>query len=333
MALTPEQLSLRKNGIGGSDAASICGLNQYKTPRQLWYEKTSGEVPEVNSIHVRIGQCYEPLICREYVKSTGLSVSTPDQTFFHKDYPFLFAHVDGVINETGSILEIKTCMSWGSAKKFGDEDTDELPDAYLLQAAHYSAVLQKDEVDFFVMFFSKDADLERLLDAGLDLRKKIENGTMTDDELSVALKALGKFKKFKYKRNLALEEKYLKKAQEFWGMVTNLQLPDASNFDEALDSWRDTEKTTNSEEALIIAQKLIENKAICKELEKQNDALKEKLVLSMGDAATLVNHGGEKVAKILSKKVNRLDMGLLKEAVPDLAPYYRQTIYQELRTF
>ena len=33
-------LEERKNGIGGSDAATILGLNPYKTNIQLWEEKT-----------------------------------------------------------------------------------------------------------------------------------------------------------------------------------------------------------------------------------------------------------------------------------------------------
>jgi len=35
-----EWLEERKNGIGGSDAATILGLNPYKTNIDLWEEKT-----------------------------------------------------------------------------------------------------------------------------------------------------------------------------------------------------------------------------------------------------------------------------------------------------
>ena len=35
-----EWLEARKNGIGGSDAATILGLNPYKTTIELWEEKT-----------------------------------------------------------------------------------------------------------------------------------------------------------------------------------------------------------------------------------------------------------------------------------------------------
>ena len=39
-------LSVRNMGIGGSDAGVIMGLNPYKSPFQLWMEKTGQTHPE-----------------------------------------------------------------------------------------------------------------------------------------------------------------------------------------------------------------------------------------------------------------------------------------------
>ena len=33
-------LNWRKRGIGGSDASVVCGINRYKSPVELWMEKT-----------------------------------------------------------------------------------------------------------------------------------------------------------------------------------------------------------------------------------------------------------------------------------------------------
>lgn len=35
-----EWLEYRKKGIGGSDASVVCGVNKYKSPIELWMEKT-----------------------------------------------------------------------------------------------------------------------------------------------------------------------------------------------------------------------------------------------------------------------------------------------------
>lgn len=36
-----EWLEYRKSGIGGSDASVVCGINKYKSPIELWMEKTN----------------------------------------------------------------------------------------------------------------------------------------------------------------------------------------------------------------------------------------------------------------------------------------------------
>lgn len=43
-----EWLKWRSTGLGGSDVATICGLNKYKSPLQLWLEKT-GQVEPVEA--------------------------------------------------------------------------------------------------------------------------------------------------------------------------------------------------------------------------------------------------------------------------------------------
>lgn len=37
-------LEYRKIGIGGSDASVVCGVNKYRSPVELWLEKT-GQLP------------------------------------------------------------------------------------------------------------------------------------------------------------------------------------------------------------------------------------------------------------------------------------------------
>ena len=37
-------LKLRKCGIGGSEAASVCGLNPYSSPMKVFQDKTKEEI-------------------------------------------------------------------------------------------------------------------------------------------------------------------------------------------------------------------------------------------------------------------------------------------------
>ena len=40
MVISQQQLSDRNKGIGSSDAAAILGLSSYKTPYDIWLQKT-----------------------------------------------------------------------------------------------------------------------------------------------------------------------------------------------------------------------------------------------------------------------------------------------------
>ena len=42
--LYADWLEYRKQGIGGSDASVVCGVSRYKSPVELWLDKT-GQLP------------------------------------------------------------------------------------------------------------------------------------------------------------------------------------------------------------------------------------------------------------------------------------------------
>ena len=44
-----EWLRYRKLGIGGSDAGAICGLNPYRTAIQVYQDKISDEIEELDN--------------------------------------------------------------------------------------------------------------------------------------------------------------------------------------------------------------------------------------------------------------------------------------------
>ena len=49
-------LKYRKQGIGGSDAGAVCGLNPYRTAMQVYYDKTTDEVEEIDNEAMRQGR-------------------------------------------------------------------------------------------------------------------------------------------------------------------------------------------------------------------------------------------------------------------------------------
>ena len=133
-----EWLALRRKGIGGSDCAAACCLSRWKSPLQLFFEKTRGMKMEEDNERMAWGRTLEPIIRAEFAKRSGLQVKECPFMFASQEYPFMIANVDGIVTEpdnTKALLEIKT-VSEHSAKDWEDG----LPLEYYLQIQHYLAV-------------------------------------------------------------------------------------------------------------------------------------------------------------------------------------------------
>ncbi|MBQ8599034.1 MAG: YqaJ viral recombinase family protein [Oscillospiraceae bacterium] len=133
-----EWLDWRKKGIGGSDASVVCGISRYKSPVELWLDKTeqlkSAEAGEA----AYWGTLLESVVRSEFSKRTGIEVQLVSQLLQSEEHPFMLANLDGICEhpEYGTcIFEAKTA----SAYKTGEWD-DAIPDEYQLQIQHYMAV-------------------------------------------------------------------------------------------------------------------------------------------------------------------------------------------------
>lgn len=130
-------LKVRKSGIGGSDAAVIVGLNKWKSPYQLWLEKTGQAEPEdlSENEYVYWGSVLEEVVAKEFTTRTGKKVQRCG-TLQDDEYSFILANVDRMIVGEPAGLECKTANGF-AAKEWED---DNVPDAYYLQCQHYMMV-------------------------------------------------------------------------------------------------------------------------------------------------------------------------------------------------
>lgn len=131
-------LDWRRKGIGGSDASVVCGINKYKSPVELWLDKT-GQLPYDEAGEAAYwGTVLESLVRSEFTKRTGLEVRCINQLLQSKEHPYMLANLDGVCEHPvygPCIFEAKT----SSAYRTG-EWSDAIPDEYVLQIQHYMAV-------------------------------------------------------------------------------------------------------------------------------------------------------------------------------------------------
>lgn len=140
-----EWLSGRLNGIGGSDASAVVGMNPYKTNIELFEEKTGRRVPEDISEkpYVIYGKKAE-----EYIREL-FRLDYPEYQVEHHEFrilqslshPFMQASLDGELTDQEGrrgILEIKTTNILQSMQY--EKWKDRIPDNYYIQVLHYLLV-------------------------------------------------------------------------------------------------------------------------------------------------------------------------------------------------
>lgn len=136
-----EWLKERKNGVGGSDSATILGLNRYASAYELWLEKI-GEVEseQVNNDSIHFGNVLEDIVAKEFEERSGYKVRKNNFLMAHPDYYHIRANIDREIVGENAILECKTTSLY-NAKEWEGES---VPPHYLIQVQHYMAVTGAD---------------------------------------------------------------------------------------------------------------------------------------------------------------------------------------------
>lgn len=123
----------RRSGLGASESATAVGQSPYESPLGLYLRKVGQMPPVEENRAMRFGKHAEPFILSEFEQMMGRPVLGQQDRIHHPDHPWLWATIDGRLSEE-ELVEAKTAGLW-TAKEFGEEDTDEVPAQYLLQAS------------------------------------------------------------------------------------------------------------------------------------------------------------------------------------------------------
>lgn len=125
---------LRRAHISGTDSAILLGLNPWRTPVKLYFEKMEGEEVQQN-ISMRRGKALEPLVAEIYCEETNAVIINPEHKYFvHPDHPIFGGTPDrfALIGDDIVVLEIKTAVSFGCQKFDGG-----IPPYYMVQGMQY----------------------------------------------------------------------------------------------------------------------------------------------------------------------------------------------------
>lgn len=173
MSLTQEQADVRARGIGGSEAAAVCGLSPWRTPVQVWHEKRGvTPAPDLSDNELIIwGELLEEIIGKEAARRQGWTVHRVRETKVAKANPFMVANIDFRIVGKREGLEVKNTSQW-MHEKWGEEGSDDVPLYYLMQGVHYLHVMDYDAWNYAVLLggnqllqyrVTRDADTEKRL--------------------------------------------------------------------------------------------------------------------------------------------------------------------------
>ncbi|CAJ0697963.1 YqaJ viral recombinase family nuclease [Ralstonia mannitolilytica] len=292
-------LQVRKQGIGGSDAAAAVGLNPYKSQLELWLEKTGrdADLPKPNPADTKEpvywGTLLEPIVAATYTQQTGNRVRKVNAVLQHPTVPFMLANIDREV--TGSpVVQVLECKTAGinGAKLWRDG----VPEYVQLQVQHQLAVTGKAAGDVAVLICGQELQVHRI---------------ERDDDLITRL--------------IELEGR-------FWRYVETDTPPPADGSDSAATALqclypRDTGLTVDFTEDRSLSAafaNLVSVRAEIADRAKLEAQLKQRLQQAMGEATKAKFETGE-VSWKRSKDSQDLDTDKLLQDQPDLLQRYPLT--------
>jgi putative phage-type endonuclease len=179
-----EWLRERKTYIGGSDIGAILGLSSFNSALDVYLTKVADDIYEKQKSDemaeaAYFGNLLEEVIATEYARREKVELKRQEGLVRHSKYPFIAANIDRWVDNGKYILECKN-VHFMKNRQWGEEETDDIPNAYLCQAAYYAAICNVPKVDIAVLIGGQD------------------------------------FRIYTYKKNEEVENKLIKRACKFW---------------------------------------------------------------------------------------------------------------------
>jgi putative phage-type endonuclease len=290
----------RSKYLGGSDIGAILGLSRFRSPLEVWMEKTGKGLKKLDSLPLRFGSFAESFVASEYSRSTGFLLIHDESIYVHPEYSFMSAHIDRFVLDgknsdcanasPGRILECKTANPFSQAQ-WGEPGTDQVPMSYLCQCIWYMAITNIKHCDLAVLFGNSD------------------------------------FRIYEIQRDLELEALVIEKARFFWNeyVLKDTPPPVQSEADcQTLFGPGDPKKCTEAKaQTLELIQRLhFLNDEIDKR-EEEVSSIKQVVMSEMGEAETLTLKGRVLATWRAPKPSFKIDSKRLEAEHPELVGTYK----------
>lgn len=146
-----EWLAERRNGIGGSDAATVVGLNPWSSRYALYLDKTGQLKEQPDNERMRLGRDLEEYVAQRFCGETVKRVRRVHAMFAMTEYPFIRADVDREVVGENAGLECKTA----TRLKKADLDAGVIPLQYYCQCYHYMNVRGYDRMYLAILLLGE----------------------------------------------------------------------------------------------------------------------------------------------------------------------------------
>ena len=90
-------LRYRKCGITGTDAGAILGLNPYRSAFQVYHDKISDTIENIDNEAMRQGRDLEDYVAQRFSEETGFKVRRANAIYQSEEHPLLLADFDRLI--------------------------------------------------------------------------------------------------------------------------------------------------------------------------------------------------------------------------------------------
>jgi len=281
-----EWLAQRKQGIGGSDAAAILGLNPWASAFDVYLDKLGLREEKEDTEAMRQGRDLEEYVAQRFTEATGKEVKVAEAMIKHPEYSWMFANVDRLVVGENAGLECKTTSTL-NVKPFR---RGEYPPQYYVQCMHYMAVTGAERWYLAVLVLGREFhvfEIER-----------------DEDEISALIEA----------------------EKEFWFEHVQKKIPPQPDgkpaTTEALKRMfpgkEDLEAVVLTDEEKIA--QYLELQAQIKDLEGKAEKLKQEICLALGDAQIGITTKYVVEWKVRARQ--SLDTKRLQKEAPDVYEKY-----------
>lgn len=140
---SPEWLVWRKTHIGASDAPIILRESPWMKPIELYNQKISDEIVELDNFAVNRGKALEPYALEAVSKELGIELQP--KVFVSDEIDYMAASIDGISEDGKTVVEIK-CPG---EKTMDLARQGIIPKHYEIQMHHQMKVLGVDSIFYY----------------------------------------------------------------------------------------------------------------------------------------------------------------------------------------